>query len=406
MFQCMSGAATPAAPQPHRGLVKSKAIAAFCIALGLLPAVSGADEPAPDPCAALAKAEAWPRAAVCVAQRAAQAAKVCADNDHELRARIFEQDGRFEAAAASWHKAAMVCKDEAQLVRTRRSNALAQIEAAIDLLLAGKRQPAANALQSARRDFELQQDALRATVPGSLQFVQNLAITGKGAIVRRFGGDVPERVVAIQRGPDGGAWLLTRADYGPVGGKVRLRKLDSGLRERRSLTVGQTGDDRPAALDVDPTGQVNAVGTTTAKDGATTTWLCRPPMYAGTTTVVALPGLSKPVAVAQAGNDIWVAAADGEGKPVLALVTAAGQELARHPLDVRGFARTKKGLLAVDGAGRQIPLTVKGPGKPGKPPKVAAVAVDASQFAGPGGLWRASVEAVDEVTVVVLALLR
>ncbi len=386
--------------------MKSKAIAAFCIALGLSPAPAGADEPSADPCAALAKAEAWSRAAVCVAQRTAQAPKLCGDNDHELRARIFEQDGRIEAAAASWHKAAMVCKDEAQLLRTRRSNALAQVEAAIDLLLTGKRQPAATALQSARRDFELQQDALGASVPRSLQFVQNLAITGKGAIVRRFGGDVPESIVAVQRTPDGGAWLLTRADFGPVGGKVRLRKLDSGMRERRSLTVGQTGDDRPLAFDVDPTGQVNAVGTTTAKDGTTTTWLCRPPMYAGTTTVVALPSLDKPVAVAQAGNDIWVAAADGAGKPVLALVTPSGQELARHGLDVRGFARTKKGLLAVDGAGRQIPLTVKGPGKPGKPPKVAPVVADASQFAGPGGLWRASVEPVDEATVVVLALLR
>ncbi|MBM4345375.1 MAG: hypothetical protein FJ100_18545 [Deltaproteobacteria bacterium] len=363
-------------------------------------------EPAADRCAGLAKAEEWPRAAVCIAQRGAQAAKVCGDNDHEVRARIFEQDGRFEAAAASWHKAAMVCKDEAQLARSRRSNALAQVEAAIDLLLAGNRQPAATALQSARRDFELQQDTLHATVPKPLQFVQNLAITGKGAIVRRLGGDVPESVVGVQRAPDGGAWLLTRADYGPVGGKVRLRKLDAGMRERRSLTVGQTGDDRPAALDVDPTGQVNAIGTTTARDGAVSTWLCRPPMYAGTTTVVALAGLGKPVAVAQHGDDIWVAAADAAGKPVLALVSPAGQERARHALDVRAFARTKKGLLAVDAAGRPVPLSAKGPGKPGKASKGPLGPTASGPFAGPGGPWRVSVEAVDEVTVVVLALLR
>lgn len=375
-----------------------------CIAAALfaaLPAI--AQEPA-DPCQKLAADKDWPKAAACLAQRPPQPGKTCGANDTELRARVFEQDGRFEAAAASWQKAALFCADEAQHVRTRRSNALAQIETAIDHLLAGKRAPAATALQAARRDFELQQDALQAEVPPSLQFLQNLAATGKGAIVRRFGGDVPEKIVQIARAPDGGAWLLTRADFGPSGGKVRLRKLDAGMRERRSITAGQAGDDVPVAIDIDATGQPLAIGTTTA-EGKTEAWLCKPSLFAGKTQFIALPEVVAPKLVAQLAPHVWVAGSDAAGHPALFQLDAAGKAVAHYPVAASQFVRAKAKLLAIDAAGKAVPLSPKGVGKAQKAPKLPLQALP-SELLAPAGMWRASVEAVGDAGVAVLALIK
>lgn len=380
----------------------------FALAAVLLAVPALADDPPPqpgDPCRALANDKLWAQAAACLAQRPAQSTTPCATNDMELRARVFEQDGRFEAAAAAWQKCALACQDEAQLVRTRRSNALAQVELAIDLLLANKRGAAAPALQSARRDFELQQDALRAAVPEPLKFLQNLAATGKGAVVRRLGGDVPETVVAITRSADGSLWMLSRADYGPVGGKVRLRRLDASARDRRTLTVGNTGDDVPLAFDVAPDGQLAVIGTTLGRDKVQAAWLCRPSPGSGPAPFSPLRDLAQPRLVAQLPGVYFVAGQTTGDKPVLVHLDATGKEVSRTEIAVKAFVRDKKLLLAVQDDKHALVLTAAGLGKPRKPPK-ATPTPPAAELATPAGIWRATVEKVDDVGVVVLALLK
>lgn len=383
-------------------------IRSFLLASVLLAAPATADEPpAPpaDPCRTLATAEKWPQAAACLAQRPVQSTTPCASSDLELRARVFEQDGRYEAAASSWQKCALACTDEAQLVRTRRSNALAQVELAVDYLLANKRPLAAAALHSARRDFELQQDALKAPVPENLKFLQNMAATGKGAVVRRLGGDVPESVVAMTRAVDGSLWMLSRADYGKVGGKMRLRRMDASGRERRSLTAGNTGDDHPVHLDVAPDGQLAVIGTTLTREGTTAAWLCRPSPGSGPAPFSPLTDLTKPLLVTQLPGMHFVAGQDTAGKPVLLRLDAVGNEIGRHSLSVRAFVRDKKQLLAIESDIRAWPLLPAGLGKLRKPPKVAAQ-LPSGELLTPAGVWRTTIEKVDDVAVVVLALLR
>ncbi|MSQ84683.1 MAG: hypothetical protein EXR77_17725 [Myxococcales bacterium] len=372
----------------------------------LLATPAWAQSEASDPCRQLAVANKWASAASCLAQRPAVAGGVCGDSDLELRARVFEQDGRFEAAAAAWAKAALLCKDEAQLVRTRRSNALAQLELAIDLLLANRRPQAAVALQAARRDFELQQEQLASTVPQGLKFLQNLAVTGKGAIVRRSGGDVPEAIVQVLRSPDGGAWLLTQADYGPVGGKLRLRKLDVAMRERRLLTAGNQGDDRPVQFDIESGGQLAVVGTTRDRDGKDSGWLCRPPLHSGGTTFLPLPADVTPRRVAQHAGFVWVAGLDASQKPVLLQLDPTGKELLRTATSVFAFVRVNKDLIAVSQSGDTLVITAKGVLRPSKKRLRLPPLPVATEITGQGGVWRASVDKVDDASIVVVALIR